>query len=80
MTDLRTLRKQTGRLIHKARAANHMHQRELAFLIKSHQNYIGRLERGECMPSWKLVLRLADVLDLAVQLPLAEQPEKYSDE
>lgn len=57
-----------GRAIRELRARRGLSQEELGFRAGLHRNYVGAIERGEINPTFKVLLKVAEGL----QIPLSE--------
>lgn len=57
-----------GKNLKKVRTSLGISQTELSFLIQSHRNFIGRLERGEQNPSLLILKKLSKALKVEVDL------------
>jgi len=70
--DISQYRKSFGCVIAKYRKQKGLSQEELSFLMESHRNYIGRLERGEQSPTLDFCVRLAGVLGVKLSVLVGE--------
>lgn len=62
-----------GRALRELRVARDLSQEELAFRAGLHRNYVGACERGEINLSLRVMLQLANGL----QVTLSEMAERY---
>lgn len=53
-----------GRAIHEVRRARNLTQEELALRTDLHETYISIIERGGRNPTWGVVRRISQALDL----------------
>lgn len=61
-----------GRTVRWARARQGLSQEELGFRSRLHRNYIGAIERGEINATYRVLLKLADGLSMALSDLIAE--------
>ncbi len=56
---------QIGKLIAGYRRDNKLSQEKLAFLVDMHPDYIGKIERGERIPSIESLLKIIKALGIS---------------
>jgi transcriptional regulator with XRE-family HTH domain len=61
-----------GRAVRWARARSGLSQEELGFRARLHRNYVGAIERGEINPTYRVLLKLGEGLDMPPSKLLAE--------
>jgi len=69
-----------GQAVRRARSARGWSQAKLAEEVDVSTDYIGLLERGERLPSFTVVVQLADRFGVTLGSLLAEGPEPWVDE
>lgn len=62
-----------GRAVRELRARRGLSQEELGFRSGLHRNYVGAIERGEINPTFRVLLKVTDGLDV----PLSELIELW---
>lgn len=56
-----------GRRIRALREERHLSQEELAYRARLHRTYVGQLELGLRNPSYLVLLRLAEALQVSIE-------------
>ena len=64
--DFDATRQELGDGIREWRRRRHLSQEELASAAKVHVNALGRVERGEANPTWKVLCKIAGKLKVSV--------------
>lgn len=64
MTNTSTELKILGKILRKARLKKGISQEKLAFKAEVYRNYIGMIERGEINPSFLILLKIANSLNI----------------
>lgn len=55
-----------GKRIRQARKEKGLTQKQLAEKVSVHQNAIGEYERGEVIPSFAVMVKISEVLDISL--------------
>lgn len=69
---MKTIQQCFGIVLKKRREAAGLSQEALAAAAKLHRNYVGRLERGQTMPSLVVVQKIATAVGLTMAKFVAE--------
>ncbi len=65
-----------GNALRELRTARELSQEELAYRAGLHRNYVGACERGEINLSFRVILQLADGLEVSLS-EIAQHYEKH---
>ncbi|HEY4277834.1 MAG TPA: helix-turn-helix transcriptional regulator [Conexibacter sp.] len=55
-----------GAAVREMRARRGLSQQELGSQAQLHRNYVGAIERGEINPTWRILRKLANGLDVSL--------------